>query len=80
MKNFFKQGITFVEIIIVIAILLIIIAIAVPNFNGLKKNQLLNNFNEEILLALNKAKSLSLSSLNSSEYGVHFSTNEVVFF
>ena len=68
------------EIIIVIAVLLIVIGISTASFLGIKENQLLKNSTEEVLNTLNKARSLTLTSLDSSEYGVHFSSDQIVLF
>lgn len=75
-----KKGIGFLEVIIVIAILGIITAIAVPQFAGIKKTQSLKNAGEDIISTLYKAKTQTLASLDSSEYGVYFEANQIILF
>ncbi|MFH1608744.1 MAG: prepilin-type N-terminal cleavage/methylation domain-containing protein [Patescibacteria group bacterium] len=87
MQNFYKKmnnnsqsGINLIEIIIVIAVIGIIVAVAVPQFLNIKKAQVLKNGAQDIFSTLNKARSQTLSSLDSSEYGVHFDSDEIVLF
>lgn len=93
MKNFYKKacppsikhrflgrGITLMEALVVIAIISIIVAIAIPSFSNMKKNQLLKNTGEDIISTLDKARSQTLASLDSSEYGVHFAQNSFTYF
>lgn len=74
------QGITILESLLVLAVLGVLVSIAVPQFYQIKENQLMGNTTSEILSVLNKARSNTLASLNSSEYGVHFQSDEVVIF
>ena len=80
MKNFFNKGITIIEMLVVIAIIGIIVLIVSPQFSNLRNNQILKSTGEDILSVLNKARSQTLASLNSSEYGVHFQPNGMVLF
>ncbi len=80
MKNFYKKGITIVEIITVIAVLGIIIAVVIPQFAKIRENQVLKSGVSDIISSINKARSQTLSSLNSSEYGVHFQADKIVIF
>ena len=68
------------ELIIGIAIIGILIAVILPNFFGIRENQTLKNGLQDTLSAINKAKSQTLSSLDSSEYGVHFESDSVIIF
>src|SRR3989338_6528763 len=80
MINRYKQGITTVELLIVIVVLGIIFSIVFPQFSKIKENQVLKNGVADVLSSINKARSQTLSSLNSSEYGVHFQSDRVIIF
>ena len=75
-----NRGVTFVELLIVLAIIGIIVAITLPSFSSIKENQVLNNAVENVISTLNKARAQTLSSLESSEYGVHFESDQIVIF
>lgn len=80
MLNFYKKGITLVEILVVISILAILIIVVVPSFSKLRERQSLNNAVADVMTSLNKAISQTSASLDSSEYGVRFESNKVIIF
>jgi type II secretory pathway pseudopilin PulG len=80
MKNFQQKGTTLGEILLAIAIVGIITTLVSPGFAKIKKIQVLKSMAEEIVSAVEEARSLTLSSVNSSSYGVHFETNKVIIF
>jgi prepilin-type N-terminal cleavage/methylation domain-containing protein len=80
MKNTYKQGVTLLEIMIVLAIVVILIAVVVPQFSRMRENQALKNAVIDVVSTLNKARSQTLASVDSSEYGVHFEANHVIIF
>ncbi len=89
MTNFFKikksspstkQGITIIELLVVLAVLGIIISVVIFQFSKIRENQVLKNGVADILSSINKARSQTLSSLNSSEYGVRFESDKVIIF
>lgn len=80
MKNFYKKGVTAIELLIVVAVLAIIFAIVFPQFSQMRENQALKTAVSDVLSSLNKARSQTLSSLNSSEYGVRFEPDRVIIF
>lgn len=80
MKSFYKKGISMIEVIIMIVIIGIIVAVAIPQFSGMKRAQVLKSASQDIFSTLNKARSQSISSLDSSSYGVHFQSDKVVLF
>jgi len=77
MKN---KGISLLEIIIAMAILAIILMVVIPSLSRFKSQQNLKNATEDIISLLDKARSQTLSSKNSSNYGVHFEPAKVVLF
>ncbi|MEK7564165.1 MAG: type II secretion system protein [Patescibacteria group bacterium] len=79
MKNY-KTGITLVEILIVLGVIVILIAVLLPSFTTVRRNQVLKSTTSSILSALDKAKSSSISSIGSSEYGIHFESSQIVIF
>ena len=68
------------EALIVLAIIIILIAIVLPSFKTMRDNQVLKSTASDVFSALDKARSQTLSSVNSSEYGVHFQSDKVVIF
>jgi len=80
MQNFYRKGVTVVELLIVIAVLGIIFLIVLPQFSKSRENQVLKNGVADILSSVNKARGNTLASLNSSEYGIHFQSDRVVIF
>lgn len=80
MKFFFKKGITVIELLVVIAVLGVIFSIIIPQFSKTRENQVLKSGVQDILSSINKARSQTFSSLNSSEYGVHFQADKVIIF
>lgn len=80
MNNFYKKGITTVELLIIAATLGIIFSIILPQFSKIRENQVLKNTTIEVVSGLNKARAQTLASLNSSSYGVHFQSDKVIIF
>jgi len=80
MKNFYNKGITMLEIIIAISIIIILSVIIIPSLSDFKDTQSLKNTTENVVALLNKAKSDSNSSLNSSKYSVYFESDKAVYF
>lgn len=79
-KNFFQKGITVTEILIIVATISILTVVVVPQFSKIKENQVFKNGIENILSSVNKARTLTLSSLDSSEYGIHFQHDKIFIF
>lgn len=75
-----QKGITAVEILVVVAILGILVLIAIPQFSNIRENQILKNAIGEVSSTLHTAQSQSLASVNSSEYGVYFQSDQIIIF
>lgn len=80
MKNHFKKGITLIEIIIVFAVLALIFGVVSSEFSKSRERQVLKSAVSDILSSLNKARTKTLSSVNSSSYGVHFEAGQITIF
>ena len=80
MNNFYKKGISIIELLVVFAGISILVAIIMPQFLKLKENQVLKAALEDTLSSIDKARSNTLASVNSSEYGVHFQSDQVIIF
>ena len=80
MINHYKQGVTGIELLIVVVVLGIIFSIAIPQFSKTRENQVLKSAVNDILSSLNKAQSQTLASADSSSYGVHFQSDKVIIF
>lgn len=79
--NFIKnKGITLLEVLIIIAIVGIVSSIAFVNLSQFHNEQALKNTTIDIVSLLNKARQKTLSSINSTNYSVHFDTNKAVLF
>lgn len=94
MNNFFKnkkacppsldysrgRGVTLIEFLLVVAVIGILIAIIIPQFSKSRELQVLKGGVTDTLSSIDKARSQTLSSLNSSSYGVHFQSDQVIIF
>ncbi len=75
-----NNGITVLEILFSIAILVLILAIVIPQFSKIRENQVMKDGVAYVLSSVDKARSQTLDSLNSSEYGVHFTSDKIMIF
>ena len=74
------KGFTILEIIISLSIFLILAVIVVSSFSSFRNNQELTNAVQKTINLLNLARSKTLSSEGSSQYGVHFESSRIVLF
>jgi len=74
------RGFTLIEIIVVISIAMLVTVIAYTSFSNLNRSQALDKELLSVVSILNEARSLTLSSKNDSQYGVHFEVDKVVLF
>lgn len=68
------------ELLVVVAVLGLLIALVLPQFAKNKELQVLKGGVQDTLSSIDKARSETLSSLNSSSYGVHFQSDKVIIF
>lgn len=78
--NFYKKGITAMEILVVIGVLGLIFAIVLPQFSKMRENQVLKSAVGDVLSSFNKARSETLASVDSSSFGVHLQSDKVIIF
>ncbi len=75
-----RLGFTLVEILVVIGIIFLLSIITFSSFSNLNKKELLDKESLKVLSIIQDARSLTLSSKNSSQYGVYFEGDKVTFF
>jgi prepilin-type N-terminal cleavage/methylation domain-containing protein len=75
-----NKGFTLVEILIAIALMALISTVVIFSFSKVNSMGALDKGSAEIVSTLNEARSLTLSSKDSSSYGVRFGESEVVLF
>ncbi len=75
-----NKGISLLEILTVLAIIGILAGVIIPQFSKTRESQVLKSAVADILASITKARGQTLSSLNSSEYGVHFEETQVAIF
>lgn len=80
MKKYKNKGISVIEILIVVSIIAVISAIIIPGFSEFRNQQELKNTTEDVLSLLNEARNNTISSKNSTTYGVHFESDKAVLF
>lgn len=82
MKNShsYKKGFTYIEIIVSLGILILLGFMGVSTFSSWQKKEALNSTWQEGLSLLEEARSKTLSSENSSSYGVHFESDKMISF
>ncbi len=68
------------EALILVAVIGVLVLIVLPQFSKIRENQVLKSGVQDTLSAIDKARTQTLSSLNSSEYGVHFQSSKVIIF
>ena len=80
MKIINNKGISLIEILIVVSIVSIISAIVVPSLSRFHDQQALRNTTEDVISLLNEARNNTISSKNSTTYGIHFQADKVILF
>jgi len=75
-----KKAFTIIEILIVISIILILSVMATIGFSNMRINKAIDITAQDILFALEDAKSQSLSGKGGENHGVYFGANSYIFF
>ncbi len=75
-----KSGFTLIEILVAIGIVLVLGFIIVTTFVSFRKNQSLSLDTQTITTVLSQARNQTISSKNSTSYGVHFGTSKITLF
>jgi Tfp pilus assembly protein PilV len=73
-------GFTLVETLVVVSITVIITAMMMVSFKTYNTSEALSKDQAKVVSALERARSLTINSFNSSEYGVHFASTSVTIF
>lgn len=69
-----------IEALIVAGVAIILLVIVTAAFSRFRDSQALSGGVEEIAAAINKARSLTLSSRNFMQHGIHFESGRLVIF
>ena len=80
MINKINKGFTLIEVVIVIFLIALVSTIVFNNLSSFRQDQILRSTTSDVVTLLNEAKQNTLSSVNSSSYGVHFETNRMILF
>lgn len=75
-----NKGFSLLELLITILILGIILTIVMTSLSGTNSNQALLKSTTEVLSVLDEARSMTLSAIDNSQYGVHIEADRVVRF
>ena len=75
-----RRGMTVIEIFVIIAVVGVLLLIVLPQFSKTRENQVLKSAVADVLSSLDKARSQTLASFNSAEYGVRFEASQVIIF
>ena len=75
-----KSGFTILELALVVAIIAVLSVIVINTFINFRKNQALEKDTEIVVQVLEQARNQTLSSKNSSVYGVHFTAPKITLF
>ena len=75
-----NKGFTLIEILVALALLAIVSAITMASFSNLNKTNALDSSVANIVSILDEARSKTLASQNSEQYGVHLEQNQVISF
>lgn len=75
-----ERGITALELLVVFAVLAIIFTVVLKPFSAFRNVQAINSASIQVVSLLNEARSSTVASKESSQYGVHIESGRVVYF
>ncbi|MDO8728805.1 MAG: prepilin-type N-terminal cleavage/methylation domain-containing protein [bacterium] len=75
-----RRGFTILEILIAISIMVLMITIVSFSFSKLNSSQTLDTSADLVVSILNETRSLTLSAVDDSQYGVNFEASQIVLF
>ncbi len=75
-----QNGLSTLELLLVIAVIGIILAIIIPSLISFRKNQAIQNTTNAIVSLLEEARTKTLASYNNTFYSVHFDTSSATLF
>lgn len=75
-----NRGVTFLELTISVGILAILLVLIIPSFMDFRRKSILNTETQNIITLVNKARLYSMSSMEDTQYGIHFETGKAVLF
>lgn len=75
-----KRGLSFIEVLIVVAIIGILSSIVMVSWRSYTEGQMLGKDVEKVVEVLRYARSNTLASKNSSQYGIHLGSNSITLF
>ncbi len=86
MRNFqfsifnFQKGLSLIEILLVIAIATLLTGFVALSLGKVNASEALDKNADLVISVLNEARSMTLSSVGDTRYGVHFDANQAVLF
>lgn len=76
----FQRGSFVVQTIVVLAIIGVLVGVFTLSFGPSRRDQLMKTTTDDVVALLNEARSRTLSSENSMQYGVHIQSDKAVMF
>lgn len=74
------KGFTVLEVLLSIFLITLVVTIVIFSFSKLNSKQALDKSATLVISTLDEARSLTLSSVNDSQYGVHFENDRMILF
>ncbi len=75
-----KNGLTVIELMVVVAIIALLVAVITVPFISFRKNQALQNTTNAVSAVLEDARTKTLAAVNNTSYGVHIDSDKTVLF
>jgi len=75
-----KSGFSLMEVVVVTALLALILGVSIKTFSSIIAKQRVEKDTEEAYSLINRARNLTITGSENSEYGVYFATTTIVMF